>query len=179
MAAKLNGKYGTTYTAEQLKGFYSNHHLNSGITGRYEPGHVPANKGVKGISYPGSEATQFKKGQVSYNRKTVGTEVFRPLDGYWWVKVSEPDKWQMKHIVLWEQAHGKRPPNTVVTFLDGNRNNFKENNLSLISKSENAMMNRFGFRYSDADLTQTGILMAKLKIAKAAAIKRCKKGKRI
>ena len=32
MAERLNKEYGTLYTKSQLKGFYSHHHLNSGIT---------------------------------------------------------------------------------------------------------------------------------------------------
>lgn len=47
---------------------------NVGAAYRFPKGHVPANKGAKGISYPGMEATQFKKGQKSFNWMPLGSE---------------------------------------------------------------------------------------------------------
>ena len=61
MAGLLNQTFGINYKHSQLKGYYANHRLNSGLKGYFPKGHVPANKGKKGISYEGMEATQFKK----------------------------------------------------------------------------------------------------------------------
>lgn len=43
MAERLNKKFGKEYTRSQLKGFYRNHNLNSGLTGQFEKGHIPKN----------------------------------------------------------------------------------------------------------------------------------------
>ena len=54
MAKLLNEKFGTEYTAKQIKTFYGNRKLNSGLTGRFESGFVPPNKGKKGYYAKGS-----------------------------------------------------------------------------------------------------------------------------
>lgn len=107
MTGLVNETFGTSYTQKQLNAFYKNHKLNSGLTGWFEKGSVPPNKGVKGIHHPGCEATWFKKGQKSINHKPVGSERVDAKDGYLIIKVAEPDVWELKHRYVWEQANGK------------------------------------------------------------------------
>ncbi len=65
MPSSLNAKFGTSYTRSQIKAFYSNHHLRSGVDVRFQKGHVPHNKGKKGmLMHPNAVATQFKKGST-------------------------------------------------------------------------------------------------------------------
>ncbi len=47
---------------------------NPGIAYRYPKGHVPFNKGVKGVCYEGCKPTQFKPGQKSFNWMSLGSE---------------------------------------------------------------------------------------------------------
>ena len=92
MTDLLNITFGTNYTYNQINAYYKNHKLNSGITGRFTKGHIPANKGKKGVSYEGMKATQFKKGHRPANWVPIGTERTN-RDGYVGGKSS---RWKIK-----------------------------------------------------------------------------------
>ena len=64
------------------------------------------------------------------------------------------------------------PEGFMVTFKDQDHANCSIENLALISKSENAIMNRQGLRSDDPKLTETGILLARLKHKVSQAEKR-------
>ena len=168
MAEDLNQTFGTSYTKDQIKGYYSNNGLNSGLTGRFEKGHESHNKGRKGWSAPGTEATRFKSGNLPHNIKPIGWER-KGADGYVYVKVrmrpSRPDcndNFVAKHRLIWEEAHGPIPDGHVVIFKDGDRGNFALDNLALVSKAENQILNRRRLRSTDPALTEAGIAAAKV-----------------
>lgn len=82
----VNKTFGLNVTAKQVKTFKNKHKISSGLTGHFEKGHVPANKGKK---FPGkTNRTSFKKGQRSHNYKPIGYERIDE-DGYVLVKVSD------------------------------------------------------------------------------------------
>lgn len=166
---KLNKRLNTALTREQVKGFKARHRLDSGLTGRFSKGHVPTNKGKKMEDYLSSEQikkvkrTCFKKSHVPKNHLPVGSEILYS-DGYTWVKIAEPKSWKAKHRLLYENYHGKKTVlGKVVIFLDGNTNNFSIDNLALVSKNENKILNRNHLRYKDKELTKTGIAISRLK----------------
>ncbi len=72
---------------------------------QFRKGQPAHNKGKKIGSHPNSAKTQFKKGQLSHNKMPVGTEKIN-CDGYWKIKIGEPNVWTEKHRLLWEQANG-------------------------------------------------------------------------
>lgn len=123
---------------------------------------MPPNKGRKGYHTPGSEKGWFKKGQTPWNHVNVGDEAWTS-DGYLKVKIAEPNRWKQKHVLVWEQQNGKVPAGFMITFKDKNHANCSIENLTLITKSENAIMNNQGLRSEDPELTETGILLARLK----------------
>lgn len=180
MTERLNAEFGTSYTERQIGAFYKNHKLNSGLTGRFEKGHVPANKGKKGVCAPGIEKTQFKKGNLPGNTKPIGYErVSR--DGYVEVKVKmRPsrtdcnDNFVFKHRLIWERTHGPIPPGCVVIFKDGNKRNFDPDNLALVTMAERLEMTRRGLFSTDADLTEAGIAVARVRTNTFKAKKRQK-----
>ena len=181
MADRLNAKFGTHYTKQQIRSFYHNHKLNSGLTGRFEKGHEPANKGKKGVSYPGCEKTQFKKGILPANTKPIGYERISK-DGYVEVKIkmrpSRPDcndNFVPKHRLIWEKAYGPIPPDCVVIFKDSNHFNFDLSNLALVTKAERLEMTRRRLFSSDAELTEAGIAVARVRTAAYAAKRRIKR----
>jgi len=126
---------------------------------QFKKGHVPANKGKKGISYPGCTATQFKKGNMPQTWKPVGTETVRG-DGYTWVKIAEPNKWREKHRLIWEAANGPVPAGRAVIFADGDKMNVTLENLMLITRAQLARLNQNSLIGGSADLTRAGILVA-------------------
>jgi hypothetical protein len=115
---------------------------------QFAKGHVPANKGRKGVSYPGSEATQFKKGQVPHTWKPIGTQVVN-ADGYLVQKVSDtgypPRDWKAVHRLVWLAANGEIPKGHVVRFKDGMKTTDPERIvvgiLECITLRENALRN--------------------------------------
>lgn len=117
-------------------GFLSANHPNT-IAARFKKGHDPMNKGQK-VSpevYAKCAPTMFKKGHVPHNHKDVGSERINK-DGYYEVKVAEPNKWIAKHRLIWEQAHGPIPKSHNIQFKDRNPLNLDINNLYIISKAE-------------------------------------------
>lgn len=161
MAGKIKENFGKEYTKNQIKGFYCRNHLNSGLTGYFEKGHIPDNKGKKGIWSPKCEKTWFKKGHRPSDWKPVGTVEIRG-DGYYWKKTAEPHTWKELHRIVWEEANGPIPENHCITFLDGNKENVELSNLALISRSENLALTRMKLRSEEAEFTETGILIARL-----------------
>jgi len=119
---------------------------NVGAACRFQKGHVPANKGVKGISYPGMEPTQFKKGQKPHTWKPIGTERLSK-EGYLQRKVADtgypPRDWVGVHILLWREHHGEIPAGHIIKFKDGNKQNIAIENLECISQADNMRRNSF------------------------------------
>ena len=168
----VNDTFGTNYTEMQVKGVKKRNHIRSGLDGRFQPGHLTHNKGKKGYYVPGGEKGWFKKGNTPPNHHEVGTEVMN-TDGYLLIKIAEPNVWKLKHILVWEAANGPAPDGSVVLFLDGNHENTALDNLMLITRAELARLNQRGLISSNADLTKSGVMVARL----LSAIGKAKKNK--
>ena len=165
----VNDKFGTSFTENQIRAYKKNHKLSSGLNGQYHKGHIPANKGKKLDDFMSKDTQEkfrknsFSKGDIPHNQLPIGTEILRP-DGYVWIKISNPNQWKQKHRILYESYHSAGiPTGKLVTFIDGNRQNFAKENLALISKEENKYLNKMGLRFKDKDMTTTGIALARLK----------------
>lgn len=133
------------YVKAGLKGCTS----EKAIATRYQKGHASANKGQK-ISpelYERLKPTMFKKGSIPHNKKPIGTEVIND-DGYIMVKVAEPNRWRLKHRIIWEQVKGAIPKGFNVQFKNHNPQDCRIENLYLISKAEQmAKENSFWAKY--------------------------------
>ena len=158
----VNAEFKTDFKINQIKAFRKNHKLVSGIKGQFQKGNVPWTKGKKGLHFPGSEKTWFKKGQLPLNHKEIGTEVI-DKNGYHKIKIAEPNKWKFKHIMEWEKHNGKVPEGCFISFKDGDHRNCGIDNLMCITKAEHAILNHQKMRSSSPELTETGLVIAKLK----------------
>lgn len=171
----VTAKFGDVLTQEQLKSFLSRRHIiRFENHGRFEKGHIPANKGKKmpAAVYEKAKHTMFKKGHQPGNHREVGSERTN-VDGYIEIKVAEPNRWQLKHRVIYENYHNVKLKSTdVVIFLDGDKQNFDIENLALIDRGINAIMNHDSMRFVDAEITRTGVNIAKLKKAITVAKKK-------
>ena len=111
------------------------------VTNRFQAGHTPHNKGVKGYVTTNErkiermKATQFHKGNRPHNRKPVGSERTNK-EGYFEVKTADPNKWELKHRVVWEKHNGAIPKGVNIQFVDGDRTNCDINNLYAITRTE-------------------------------------------
>ncbi len=150
----------------QISGSIKRYGLKTGFTGRFEKGHIPMNKGQKKIHYAGTEKTWFAKGHIPYNTRKVGDESVRHNykrgQKYVYVKVAEPNKWRMKHIIEWEKHNGKVKEGYVITFMDGNTLNTDINNLKMISRKIHAILNKNDLRQNNKEGTEVAINIARL-----------------
>jgi len=166
LADLFNQKFNTNITSRTIKSYKANNKLNSGLTGKFRKGQTPHNKGKKMPKevYEKVKHTMFAKGNVPPNHRPVGSERISK-DGYIEVKVAEPNKWRLKQRVVYEETKGKIPEGCPIIFLDGNKRNFDIDNLRCITRSELLYLNCNGLNNSN-EITETGILMARLDRAK-------------
>lgn len=164
MMRLLNNIFGTSYTHMQMKAYYKNRHISSGLTGYFNKGNVPQNKGQKGYHSPGCEKGWFLKGNIPINHKPVGSERV-DVNGYTLIKTAEPNVWSLKHKIIWEEKNGKVPEGHVLTFLDGDKSNITLDNITLITMAESLELTRSGLRSKNPEYTKTGILIVKVRKA--------------
>lgn len=176
LTAAFNLHFGTNKTDKQLRFFTRNHKVKSGRTGCFKKGQDSWNKGVTG--YMGPNKTSFKKGSVPPNRLPVGTERITQ-DGYVEVKINEANpyvlgqmtRWKLKHLYLWIKENGPLPAGHMLTFLDGDKENCKPDNLMLISRAVNAYLNRNGYGDLAGELKLSAIALARV-AQKASQLKK-------
>ncbi len=168
---KFNKRFGMSLTYSTMTLLAARHGLRNNIDCRfnkgYEPtqfkkGNVPWNKGIKGVT-TGGKATQFKPGHKPANWMPFGTERING-DGYVDVKVKDGQlqkNWKGKHIIIWEKHHRQKvPKGYAVIFGDGNRRNFDPKNLILVSRKQLVRLNQKKLIRGDASLTKAGIIIA-------------------
>lgn len=170
LADMFNKQFNTNITAKEIKSYRENHKLNSGLSGQFKKGHVTHNKGKKQTEYMSKEAiektkaTRFKKGNIPQNHRDIGEERISK-DGYIYIKVRDGcknDNWELKHRYIYKQHYGEIPNGYNVMFADKNKRNFDIDNLILVSKSEDLIMNNNKLLFSNKELTKTGHLIAKV-----------------
>lgn len=154
IADLMNKKFNYKFTKEQIKNAINRYKLNTGFTGRFEKGNVPANKGTKGMCKANSGS--FKKGQKAINHREVGSERIN-ISGYTEIKVAEPNKWILKHKFIFEKEYGEIPKGYAIIFADRDRSNLNIENLILIPKKQLLIMNQYNLIKNNIELTKIGI----------------------
>lgn len=176
--AMFNEHFGLELTKAQIYGMIRKYKIRSGYnSGTFKKGSIPHNKGKK--NWWGVPEKCFKPGSISWKRRPIGDERLRKQDGLIEVKVAQPEKWKLKHRLLYEQAHGKIKDTEYVIFADGNKLNFDLDNLVLLTRAEAIVLFRvMGFKAVDKELTQTALLAARvyLKAKERADAKKEHKG---
>lgn len=161
---KFNKKFNMKVSESSISNLKSKYGLRSGIVGgRFKKGHVPNNKGKHMTleQYRKCKRTMFKKGNIPFNYKPIGSERI-DRDGYTYIKVAEPNKWKLKHRVLWENNNGPIPEKHKLIFADGDRQNICLENLILVSYTELLIMNKRDLISKNAEFTKTGTIIAKV-----------------
>jgi len=110
--------------------------------GTFKPGLIPWNKGTHFCAGGRSAETRFRPGEKPQTWVPIGT-VAKSGDGYWKRKVRgdaprgmSRRNWVWLHIECWEQHHGAVPPNHLVAFKNGNRDDIRIENLELVSRRD-------------------------------------------
>lgn len=179
-------RFGIRLTTAQVGNRKAALGVRSGTSGgRFEHGHVPANKGrtwdEMGIGADARDrmrAGQFKPGNLPWTTRPVGDER-ATNDGYIEVHVAQArreranDQWVLKQRLVWERANGRElEPYEMVLFADGDRANFDPGNLVAVTMAEHAVICRLGLAYSDRETLLTAVRIARLKMAAAEAERR-------
>ncbi len=164
IAAAFAEKFGWEISTGQVSSYIGRYHLNTGRTGYFQKGQAPPNKGKKMSAemYEKMSVTMFQKGNIPQNHRPVGSERVN-TNGYIEIKVEEPNRWKLKHRVVWERVNGKVPRGHIVIFRDNDRTNTDIGNLMLIKRGTNATLNRSGLYEFKGEFKDTAIIMAELK----------------
>lgn len=172
----MNDRFSNPFKESQIVSAKNRYNIKSNIDTLFKKGSKPWNTGTKGLIKPNSG--QFKKGSLNGHArdtvKSVGTEV-EDIYGVIQVKVSDKGnrsrKWRVKHHLIYEKHHNiKLEIGQKIIFLDGNKRNFDIDNLQLLSNSEMLILNKNNLMYEDAELTRTGVNIAKV-ISKVSKLK--------
>lgn len=160
IARKLGRSVRSVYTQARIMGLRKSEAFLSDIGRRsskspgaiahqFKKGQPPANKGkrMSPETYSRVAPTMFRKGNVPANHRPVGSERVN-IEGYVEIKVAEPNRWKLKHRVIWEQEYGRIPKGSNIQFRNRNRQDIRIENLYLISrqdqlKNENSLMARY------------------------------------
>lgn len=169
--AEFCKRFNKPLTSNQVKGYIKRNGLKTGTDGRFKKGQTPPNKGMKGWYAQGMERNWFKKGNIPQNYKPVGSERINK-DGYIEIKVKDPNKWQLKHRYVWEKENGKVPKGMILIFKDNNKLNVCLDNLILISRAENAVINGAGDSVFTGQTKEVVVNLVRLK----RATRKAKKG---
>lgn len=176
MAEMVNEKFGFSFTTSGMKQFRQRHGIKSGVTGWYQKGRSPGTKGKTIAEICGYDpekiarvkATWFKKGTSPYNELPVGAVVAN-CEGYLLRKKAmegtQWERWEFLHRAVWEEHNGPIPKGMSIIFKDGDRMNCDISNLMMVTRGENAALNRYRTKYPE--LTETAVAMVKLKRAAA------------
>ena len=156
---KMNDKFEYDFSEGQIKGAMARYKLATGTGGYFKKGSTPWNKGTKGLTK--ANKTSFKKGIIHFNYKQVGEERIDKY-GYVQIKVAEPNKWDLKHRVIYRERYGEIPNGHNIIFADGNKMNFDIDNLIAVSKAEMLILNNNNLRFEDKELTKVGVNIAKV-----------------
>lgn len=111
-------------------------------TNSFEKGHTPWNKGLKGIHL--SKNTEFKKGNESCRKVSVGTIMERAVKGVKrnFIKVAEPNTWKQYAIYLWEQENGNLPKGKVIHHINKIPNDDRIENLICLTRTQHINIHR-------------------------------------
>lgn len=156
----FNSIFNRDITHKQMATYFNHKGLSCGVSTRFKKGAVPWNKDKK---FPGnSNSGSFTKGQRPKNKKDIGAERISN-DGYYYVKVGEPNLWKMKQHKVWEEHNGPVPKDSIILFLDQNKANCDINNLILISRAELALLNKEKLS-TIPELNKSKLLISKIKL---------------
>ena len=159
-------RFGWDITIPQIKGRLSELNLKTGTRANYyfKKGHIPYNKGkvLKPDAKERLKIYAFKKGNIPSNQQKIGVESVNSK-GFVKVKVEEPNKWKLKHKLMYEKYHNvKLTDNDIVLFLDNNKRNFDKENLILINKGILLDINRnLNFHTDDIEIRKAVIALAR------------------
>ncbi len=173
----INKQFDTDFKVTQIESLRYRLNLKSGLDFGFKKGQHPSpatefkkgnvswNKGRKGVCY--SPETMFKLGNKPHNTAPIGTVLMRS-DGYIYKKIADvkPSRkgWKQLHRIIWEEKHGKVPEGMRIVFIDQDKTNTTIENLALASKGDLAQMNKKKLFSDDPLRNQAYLNITKIKL---------------
>lgn len=143
---------------------------NAPSDGQFKKGSVPWSKTQGGReeyvkTLKGGNSCSFRKGNIPFNCKPVGTESFRqiscdPDDKELFVKTDEG--WVPKRKFIWEQHNGKVPEGFLITSVDGDKFNYDMGNLRMVDNLTLTILVSNKWNDKGAEIFDTGVVYSKL-----------------
>ena len=100
---------------------------------------------------------KIQRHPIGYERKNE--------DGMVMVKIAQPNKWEYKQRLIYMQYHKcKLSEDEYIIFRNQNRNDFSIDNLKKVTRKESSYLANNEMFSKDPDVTDTGVLTAKLMI---------------
>lgn len=176
MAKMVKERFGVDFTQSGMKQFRQRHGIKSGVTGWFQKGNPPGTKGKTLEEICGYnpekiarvKATWFKKTHSPSNLLPVGSVTVNK-DGYLIRKKAmegvQWERWEFLHRAVWEEHNGPIPDGMAIIFKDGDRQNCDISNLMMVTKRENAALNKY--RSEHPEITEMAAALVKLKLAAA------------
>jgi hypothetical protein len=136
---------------------------------KFKPGKISWNKGKPFMSMLAPEkrariaAVQFQPGQQSHNTAPVGDVILKRERGryYWRIKLAQ-SRWEYYHRHIWKQHHGPIPKGHNVQFKNGDTMDCRIENLYMISRKQQGVINKAGGAAIPYELHSTVTLLSKL-----------------
>ena len=119
--------------------------------------------------YANDEGYKYRPGNERYNWIELGTE--RHLTrGYTRVKTAN-GIWEYKHRVKYREYYGEIPKGCVIIFANGDKTDFRKENLIALTRNQLKTMNKYNLIKEDIDATKTGAIIADI-IIKTEQVKK-------
>lgn len=166
LTSQFNAKFNRSLSQVSLSALCKRKGWLTGRDGRFKKGNIPH----PDARPKGANKTSFKKGNVPHNTVPVGTEVVA-TDGWIKVKIAEPDVWQSKARLVWEKQNGEIEPGMIIWHIDSNPLNNDISNLALISRTDNARLNKTGYHQEPNEIKPSLVLLSKIQ-TKTARLER-------
>ncbi len=171
LTEKFNQTFGRDISRGNIEALCTRNKWLTGRSGRFSEGHTPWNKGVHFKVGGSNPKTRFKPGRKPHTWRPVGTEKIDG-DGYLLRKVRDDaplgmakKNWKPVHVIIWEEHNGAVPEGHIVRFRDGDRTNLDIGNLVLITRKENAIINKsFNFKGLPPEGFDVIVALAQLKL---------------
>lgn len=109
-------------------------------------GGTPWNKGLRGVRC--SPDSEFKRGHTPTNKAPIGAVRFRTHSGdssRAWIKVSEPNTWRLRAVVVWESVNGVLPHGMIVHHRNRDTTDDAIGNLEAVSRAAHITEHRAEF----------------------------------
>lgn len=140
IAEKINERFGTNYTRQQIRTYMNNHGFKNNVNRQFKQGHTPHNEGMRWEEYMDPDTIAENKKRLQKIAKTGIRSVppgyiSRRGSGYQYVKTEE-GTWRRYDYCVWEKHNGPLGENETIVHLDGDKDNVDLDNMAKVDMAD-------------------------------------------